>query len=182
MLVAVSGTPGTGKTAVTTLLQKKGYEIINLNTIALKHGFISGIDKKRDSKILDINKINKYVRKQFCENNLVFIEGHASHFLSAAEKLILLRCHPQTLKKRLQKRKWNDEKITENIEAEALDIILCESVEYFPEKNIFEIDTTNKTIESVAASIETITKSGFMPIKKYNIGKIDWSEEIGKDR
>ena len=74
MLVAVSGTPGTGKTAVTTLLQKKGYEIINLNTIALKHGFISGIDKKRDSKILDINKINKYVRKQFCENNLVFID------------------------------------------------------------------------------------------------------------
>ena len=57
MLVAISGTPGTGKTAVSDLLQKEGYEVVSLNELAIKNGFISGIDKKRNSKILDIKRL-----------------------------------------------------------------------------------------------------------------------------
>lgn len=181
MLVALSGTPGTGKTAVSDLLQKKGYLVISLNEIAIKNGFISGIDKKRNSKILDIKRLNEYVYKNYASGDLFFIEGHAAHFLNSAEKVILLRCRPKKLKKRLEKKGWNEEKVKENVEAEALDVILCETVEYFPEDSIFEIDTSNKTIESISESIVEIIKSNFKPIKKYNIGKIDWSEEIFKD-
>jgi len=181
MLVALSGTPGTGKTAVSDLLQKKGYLVISLNEIAIKNSFISGIDKKRNSKILDIKRLNEYVYKNYASVDLVFIEGHAAHFLNSAEKVVLLRCRPKKLKKRLEKKGWTEEKVKENIEAEALDVILCETVEYFPEYSIFEIDTSNKTIESISESIVEIIKSNFKPIKKYNIGKIDWSEEIFKD-
>ena len=181
MLVALSGTPGTGKTAVSDLLQKKGYLVISLNEIAIKNSFISGIDKKRNSKILDIKRLNEYIYKNYASGDLVFIEGHAAHFLNSAEKVILLRCRPKKLKKRLEKKGWNEEKVKENIEAESLDVILCETVEYFPEDSIFEIDTSNKTIESISESIVEIIKSNFKPIKKYNIGKIDWSEEIFKD-
>jgi len=181
MLVVLSGTPGTGKTAVSNLLQKKGYSVISLNAIAIKNDFISGIDKKRNSKILDIKRLNEYVYKNYASGDLVFIEGHAAHFLNSAEKVILLRCHPEKLKKRLEKKGWNAGKIKENIEAEALDVILCEAVEYFPDDSIFEIDTSNKTILSIVGSIVEIIKSNFESIKKYNIGKIDWSEEILKD-
>ncbi len=181
MLVALSGTPGTGKTAVSNLLQKKGYLVISLNELAIKNDFISGIDKKRNSKILDIKRLNEYIHKNYASGDLVFIEGHAAHFLNSAEKVIILRCHPEKLKKRLEKKGWNAEKIKENIEAEALDVILCEAVEYFPEDSIFEIDTSNKTILSIVGSIAEIIKSNFEPIKKYNIGKIDWSGEILKD-
>ena len=59
MIVALSGTPGTGKTSVSALLQKEGYEVVSLNEIAIKKGFIEGIDKKRNSKILDINRLSK---------------------------------------------------------------------------------------------------------------------------
>ena len=69
----------------------------------------------------------------------------------------------------------------ENIEAETIDVILCETVELHPEENIFEIDTTNKNIKSVLSSIVEIVKSNFEPTKKYKIGKIDWSEEILND-
>ena len=181
MLVALSGTPGTGKTAVSNLLQKKSYLVISLNEIAIKNDFISGIDKKRNSKILDIKRLNEYIHKNYASGDLVFIEGHAAHFLNSAEKVILLRCHPKKLKKRLEKKGWHAEKIKENIEAEALDVILCEAVEYFPDDSIFEIDTSNKIIVSIVGSIVEIIKSNFEPIKKYNIGKIDWSEEILKD-
>ncbi len=181
MIVALSGTPGTGKTSVSVLLQKKGYEIVSLNEIAVKKGFIEGIDKKRNSKILDIERLNEYISKKYATEDLVFIEGHAAHFLDSAEKVVLLRCHPTTLMIRLGKKGWNQEKIKENVEAEALDVILCETVEYFSENSIFEIDTSNKTIESVAESIVEIVKNDFEPTKKYNIGKIDWSEEILKD-
>jgi adenylate kinase len=181
MIIAISGTPGTGKTAVSNLLKKNGYLVIELNEIAIKNDFISGIDKKRNSKIIDINRLNEYISEKYVSEELIFIEGHAAHFLNSAEKVILLRCKPKKLKKRLEKKGWNETKIKENIEAEALDVILCETIEHFSEDSIFEIDTSNKQINSIVLSILEIIKSNFEHIKKYNIGKIDWSEDILKD-
>ena len=94
------------------------------------------------------------------------------------EKVIILRCHPKELKKRLMKKKWNTKKIKENVDAEIIDVILCEAVELHLQKNIFEIDTTKKTIEEVATVIMRIVKKNFQPTKTYSIGQIDWSEEI----
>ena len=69
----------------------------------------------------------------------------------------------------------------ENIEAEVLDIILCETVEIHSDEDVFEIDTTDKSVDSVADSIVEIAKNEFKNMKKYNIGSIDWSKEILKD-
>ncbi|UCD13911.1 MAG: adenylate kinase family protein [Thermoplasmatales archaeon] len=181
MLVALSGTPGTGKTSVSALLQNKGYTIINLNELAVDKGFVTGIDRKRNSKIIDIGGLNEYIN-DFCKTKeIVFIDGHASHLLSIVENVILLRCHPRELRNRLQKKDWPLEKIKENVDAETLDVILCEAVECYPEEHIFEIDTTNKTIKFVLLSVMEIVNSNFKLTKKYKIGKIDWSEEILKD-
>jgi broad-specificity NMP kinase len=48
-------------------------------------------------------------------------------------------------------------------------------------KDIFEIDTTGKSINDIFYSIIEIIENKFKNMKKYNIGKIDWSEEILKD-
>jgi len=181
MIVALSGTPGTGKTSVAKILQEEKYEVISVNDIAFQHDFLQGIDKKRNSKILDIERINEFIRKNYAKKDLVFIDGHAAHFLQAIERVIILRCHPKELKIRLEKRGWNKEKIRENVEAEILDVILCDTVENFKENYIFEIDTTHKKIQDAAKSIIEIIQNDFKPITKYNIGKIDWSEEILKD-
>ena len=181
MFVALSGTPGTGKSSVSALLQKEGYTIVSLNELAIEKKFISGIDKERNSKIIDIDRLNYYINKRYKTKDIVFIEGHSAHLLKIVDKIILLRCHPKKLKKRLEEKGWNQEKIKENVEAETIDVILCEAVETYPEENIFEIDTTDKKIEDVALAIIEIAKRNFKPTKKYNIGKIDWSEEILKD-
>jgi adenylate kinase len=180
MRVALSGTPGTGKSAVATHLQKKGYSIIRLHELARESTCIDGIDKERDSELIDMDKLHKYIKKHFTSKDLVFFEGHIAHLLITMEKVIILRCHPIELKKRLRKKKWAGKKIQENIDAETIDVILCEAVEYHPTNNIFEIDTTHKTIEEVAESIIEIVKNNFLPTKPYTIGQIDWSEEILK--
>ena len=178
MRVALTGTPGTGKSAVAKVLEHHRYRIVRLFDLAKQEGYVDGIDKKRNTKLVDIPKLNRYITRTFVSNNLVFFEGHIAHHLKAMDKIIILRCHPTVLKRRLESKLWALKKIQENIEAEALDVILCEAVEWHSKKNIFEIDTTKKTIDEVAKSIIALAKRNFQPTKTYSIGQIDWSEEL----
>ncbi|MEM0466611.1 MAG: adenylate kinase family protein [Candidatus Thermoplasmatota archaeon] len=182
MLVALSGTPGTGKTTIATRLQHSGYQIYNLNELAFKNNFILGVDTKRQAKILDIPKLNRYIKNVFSSReNIIILEGLATHLLKCMQYIIILRCHPQELTRRLQQRQWSREKIKENVEAETLDIILCEATELHPEQHIFEIDTTAQSVEACTQAILEIIHNNFKPIEKYTIGTIDWSEEILND-
>ena len=178
MIIALTGTPGTGKTSVAKLLLKEGFSIVDLNKIITDNGFYLSKDKKRNSLIIDKNKINNWIKKTIIDEKLVFIDSHLSHLLKNIDKVIILRCHPNKLKKNLVKKKWKTEKIKENIQAEILDIILCESIQCFSETDIYEIDTTKKSINDVYLSIKEIIESEFKEKKNYKIGKIDWSEQI----
>jgi len=180
MWVALTGTPGTGKSSIATLLQKHGYTIVRLHQLAKEYKCTDGMDTKRNSQLIDIDKLNKTIKKTFTIDTLIFFEGHLGHLLKAIDKVVILRCHPNELNRRLKKKKWNTKKIKENIDAEIIDVILCEAVEHHSKKNIFEIDTTKKTIEEVSAIIINIVKKNFQPTKPYTIGQIDWSEEIFK--
>ena len=181
MIVAITGTPGIGKTSVSEVLIKEGYDVVDLNKVAVEKQFLISIDEDRDSKIVDIDKLNKHITKNYNKKDIVFIDGHLSHLLDAADKVIILRCHPKILKKRLSAKNWKKEKIIENLQSEILDIILCESAERYSRENIFEIDTTKNDINSVAECIVEIVKNNFEHMKKYNMGNIDWSEEILKE-
>jgi adenylate kinase len=178
MRVAVSGTPGTGKTSVAAVLKKKGYSVVSLHMLAQENGCIAGVDKERDSQLVDVAKLNIFIKRTFTTDALVFFEGHIGHLLKTMDKVIILRCHPRELYRRLLKKKWAEKKIKENVDAEIIDVILCEAAEHHLVKNIFEIDTTKKTAGSVAKAIMELVDKKFQPIKPYRIGQIDWSEEI----
>lgn len=180
MIIALTGTPGTGKTSISKVLQEKGFEVVDLNRIACEKDFLIGTDKKRDSKIVDIDKINRYIEKNYIGKDVVIVEGHISHLLKIVDKVIILRCHPKQLEKNLSKRRWKKKKINENVEAEILDVILCEAVDQHPEENIFEIDVTGKSVDVVSSLVIKIIKDKFKYIGKYKIGRFDWSEEILK--
>lgn len=180
MIVALTGTPGTGKTSVSNILKQNGLEVIDLNKISQEQGFIVKRDKKRNSNIVDIDKLNRFIRDKYSSIDLIFIEGHLSHLLKCVDKIIVLRCHPEKLRKNLGSRNWNINKIKENVEAEILDIILCEAVDLHSADNIFEIDVTDESIEDIFLIILDIVKKRFKNMKKYKIGNIDWSEEILK--
>lgn len=181
MLVAITGSPGTGKTTISNEIRNNDFLVIDLNKTAIEKNFIIEKDKIRNTNIVDINKINKYIKKNFLSDKIIFIEGHLSHLLKCVDKVIILRCNPEKLKKNLIKKGWKKKKIKENIEAEILDIILCETVELHPNKNIFEIDTSNKNMLEVFQIILNLAKNRFKNNNNYKIGYINWSEEIFKD-
>jgi len=181
MIIAITGTPGTGKTTVASILKKKGFIVVDLKQVAFDKNFISGIDKVRNSSIVDIKKLDRYIKKKFFGENIVFVEGHIAHLLNCIDKIIILRLHPLKLKEILANRDWKKDKIRENIEAEILDIILCEAVDIHTEKNCFEIDGTKRSINNIVNCILELVEYKFKNIKKYKIGKIDWSDEILKD-
>ena len=181
MRVALTGTPGTGKSAVATVLQHKGYTVIRLSDLFNAAGCVSGVERKRKTRLVDIRKLNGYINKTYVSDDLMFFEGHIAHLLASMEKVVLLRCHPRVLRDRLARKKWSVRKIQENIDAETIDVILCEAAARYAKDDIFEIDTTKKTVEEVAGSIISIVKKKFRPTKTYSIGQIDWSEEILRD-
>lgn len=181
MIIAITGTPGTGKTSVAKKLVREGYIVLDLNRIACENDFLLGRDEKRKSNIVDIDKLNLFIKKNYSKFDIVFVEGHLSHLLKCVDKLIVLRLEPSQLKKYLKKKRWNEKKIKENLESEILDIILCESVEIHSKDNIAELNVTNKSVDEVASIIIDLVEDGFKNLQKYKIGNIDWSEEILKD-
>jgi len=102
MKIALTGTPGTGKTSVAHELTRMGYTILRLEDII--DPSVIGYDEKRHSKIVDEKTLDDHVQT-IKEEDILIVVGHLSHLLNI-EHVIILRCHPEELKKRLMIKKW----------------------------------------------------------------------------
>jgi len=175
MILALTGTPGTGKTTIAHVLKKKEINVIDLKNIAEIHDFIESYDKKRLTNVIDISAVDRYLKTQYSSQDQLVIEGHLSHLLTCVQTCIVLRCYPKILKKRLQERDWSWKKIRENVEAELLDIILCEALEHHGTNNVYEIDTSTSQINEIADEIYQVI-NGKTSDKIVKPGSFDWSE------
>jgi adenylate kinase len=167
--VAISGVGATGKTTIARLLAKRlHYKFLRLDVLAKRKKFLIGYDKERKSWIVDMKRLRKEFAKLKKENrNMVFESLYAHEF--PADFIIVLRCNPKILEKRLRKKYSWHTKITENLEAEMLGMITYEAAKH--SKKVFEVDTSRKTPSQVVAVITKIL-SGHGD--KYKAGRIDW--------
>jgi|Deesub1362B_J571_1020462.scaffolds.fasta_scaffold00140_23 adenylate kinase len=172
MIVALTGTPGTGKSSVAEELRKRGYRVDSVNELADKFGCIVGIED--DVRIVDVEKLADRIEPLRAEG-LIIVEGHLSHLLNP-DMTIVLRCHPEKLKKRLESRGWRKDKVLENLEAEIVDSILMEAM---GNRKLYEIDATDLTPQELADVIEEILKDREEYKDRYKPGKIDWIMEVG---
>ena len=170
--IAITGISTIGKTIISKRLAKKlDFKYIEINELAKKLKAYDGYDRKRQCKILDMKKLEKEINK--IKDNII-LDGHVSH-LFKVNLVIVLRCDPQKLKRKLNRKYSNKFKIQENLEAEILGVITSEALE--KNKNIYEIDTTKKTIKQIINDINKIVNGN---TKNYKIGKIDWLEKYEK--
>ena len=176
MRIAVTGTPGTGKTTavehVETDLDATDLDVVHLNEIIREEGFHEGRDETRDSLVADLDAVREHLNGR--ENLLV--ESHLAHCFDA-DRVVVLRCHPDELRRRLRERGEPDAKIEENAESEALDVVLAEAVDRHGMDRVYELDTTDRSPEEVAAEIEAVLADERDP----KAGIVDFTDAIELD-
>lgn len=148
MRVAVTGTPGTGKTSATDLLETD-LDVLHLNDLIEREGLYTEVDEARDSKVVDLEAVRDWLEGR----DDVLVESHLAHLLDV-DRVVVLRCAPEELERRLTERGEPAEKANENAESEALDVILSEAVSVHGEQHVYEIDTTDREPGDVADEIQ----------------------------
>lgn len=167
MMIALTGTPGSGKTSIAQELLKRGIPVTYASDTVGPYRL--GTDPGRDTDIIDDERwVSEFIPIEGV------VEGHLTHLLPA-DRIVVLRCRPDILKDRLSARGYTKEKIQENVEAELLDVILVEAVEIHGEENIYEIDTTEHSISECADYVNEVIKGTAVP----TLGTVDWLYECG---
>lgn len=173
MLVAITGTPGVGKSTVSKLLAEK-YTVIDIHRFAEEHGLFEEYDADAGSFDVDVDRLSDALQCEREKDGYVFMDGHLSHFVDC-DAIVVMRCAPKRIYERLKARGYDEKKILENVQAEVLDVILSESVESGI-ANVHEIDCTDLSPEQVMESVVriVITKE----CDKGTPGSVDWSAEM----
>lgn len=160
MIIAITGSPGTGKHTVGKLLAKSlNYKIID-------------ISKEINKKLIDIKEMNDSISNKISDNSIII--SHLSHFLNSKkiDLFIVLRCRPDILKRRLKKRGYSEKKIHDNVLFEALDGTYIEAKELH--RNVIQIDNSGDVERTVKIIKEIING------KKVKGDKVDYSKYISK--
>lgn len=176
MKVILTGTPGTGKTEVSKILAKKlKAQLINVNELIDKYHFFRGIDNSDGAKIVNLRDLEDYLLNHISSDENFVIESHLLCELDLpVDVVIVLRTHPNILRKRLSHRNYPKEKIENNISCEILDYCIIKSEKNY--SNIIEVNTTNKKPENVVKEIIELIKG------KRKSKNIDWSKKIFQEK
>ena len=118
-IIIISGTPGTGKTSVSRKISEMvDANTISLNELAISENFTLEYDKKRDTYIVDFEKLIPYIAKYIDvlkkqKHKYLIIEGHFSDIIPKKfiDYSFVLRCDPEYLYNRLKERDYNKKKL-----------------------------------------------------------------------
>ncbi len=164
MRIALTGTPGVGKTTLASLLRARGDHVVDLKQWAHDEGAIIGTDAD-GTKVLDVDHLDV---ETLPPNS--FIEGHMAHHLRV-DAVWLIRCSPAQLHGRLQKRDYGEAKIQENLEAEAMDLILQEAVA--EHEIVVQRDGSNRDAVALLAAFDAAKTD---TLKGHDLEAVDWSD------
>jgi|TARA_B100000959_G_scaffold26564_1_gene25689 adenylate kinase len=168
--IALTGTPGTGKSTCARLLSPSGYSVISIEELASSAGALDEIDKTDDARPVDIELLLKYLEESWKSSpqEPVIIDGHLSHHLPT-DAVVVLRCEPETLRTRLEQRDYSEAKIMSNVEWELLGGAWNEKQ---GNSVWMEFNTTDTSAERVVEDILNWISDGFKPMSPEAV--IDW--------
>ena len=172
MIIFISGTPCTGKTTISKALSLTlNYELIKINDLAIENDLVLGIDNDKDYKIIDIDALDELLLEIISAKDNLIVEGHLSHLCHGADKMIILRCRPEILEKRLALREYSEAKIRENLEAEALGVCSAESLDIYEDK-VYELDVSDLSVGEAVSAITDVINGD----KELSFGEIDFMD------
>ena len=171
--VALTGTPGTGKSTISRVLKERGYNVVRVMDLVRMTGTHSAYSRKDRCHIVDTEEFGTLCEPVWSSGDgLTIVEGHLAHFASCPAAIVL-RCHPSKLSARLENRGWKRGKVLENVQSEVLDVILIEATERV--KCVHEIDTSDLRPSRAADMVEMVIEGKLRgePLKSRWRGEIE---------
>ena len=160
LAVALTGSPGTGKTTIATLAMEAGWRVTTVTTLAEKYGMILEQDDDL-ARPIDIDGLASLVELDVP----ILIDGHLGHLLPVGASAII-RCAPSILEARLQSRDYPSWKIKSNVEWEMVGGPWGDK----PNGRVAEFDSTNVSPQTLWMNIEKWISSGAPDYHPH----IDW--------
>lgn len=171
-VLALTGVPGTGKTTAAEQLPDRVL-VVDARELAHEVGAVTGRDDERESEIADETVLAERARDHLPEGDVV-VEGVLAHHCHP-DRVVVLRCHPDELRRRLAQRGWPEHKIEENVMAETLDAIVAEVAT----EPAWELDTTELSPEAVAEHIVGLFTDEDLDSGKVGpLGGVDWTDTL----
>ncbi len=133
------------------MAKKLGLPVYGLNDLARSYGLAVGGD---DDMSVDTDELRARVSGGIRLPSVVY--GHLlPHALEArsAASVVVLRCEPSALKRRLTKRGYPPPKLLDNLEAELIGLVSSEAFAAFGAKKTSEVDTTHSAPSEAAEAV-----------------------------
>ncbi|MFB0567179.1 MAG: adenylate kinase family protein [Candidatus Bathyarchaeia archaeon] len=174
-VIVVTGTPGVGKTVVSSLLTSTLHALhIDLGELVKREKLWSEMDKTRGTLIADMPKLSKRVQEMIksSERDIV-LDGHYAVDVVPAKNVhivFVLRREPGELQRSMQKRGFKGKKLKENLAAEVLDVCLYNAVKACSVEKVCEIDVTGKKADEVVEEVVAVLEGK----RACAVGTVDW--------
>ena len=163
----ITGGTGTGKTSVAKkLIKQLSLEYLEINTLVLEKGFYLGYDVNRDSVIIDDELLISHIESIVNDKRRLCLVGGIIPLKNVFDLIIVLRCGVNILKQRLISRNYPEDKIESNIEAEIMNIVYFEAIEFFPKNEVVEVYNDAFTIDETCNQIISIVRQHHPSILK----------------
>ena len=168
--LALTGTPGTGKSTVAQMLSSDGYEVITVESLAEQYGLSGEIDPSDGVRVIDTGALQDVLAPAWesSPDGVVVVDGHLSHHLPC-DAVAVLRCSPEIIESRLVSRGYSADKVQANYEWELLGGAWNEREGEAP---WCEFDTSHGGVDSVVDSLADWIVDGFKPASPGSL--IDW--------
>jgi len=159
-VLLITGTPGTGKTTISKrIAEELDADYISVTGLVKRFRLEASFDTERHTKVVDLTRTRAKLREQLQrKEGWVVVDTHVPDCLpkELIRRVVVLRCHPGILERRLRAKAWSTRKIQENVLAELLDSCLMVAVDYYGSKRIVQLDNSNWNIRKSTAAVKAL--------------------------
>ncbi|XP_004504569.1 adenylate kinase isoenzyme 6 homolog [Cicer arietinum] len=155
--ILVTGTPGTGKTAMSTALaEATQLRHINIGDLVKKNNLHDGWDDELDSYIIDEDLVCDELEDVMEEGGNI-VDYHGCDFFPERwfDCVVVLQTDNTILYDRLSKRGYKDSKLSNNVECEIFQVLLEEAKQSYAEDKVVAMESNN--IEDISRNVATLT-------------------------